>query len=117
MASKKFACVVVVMCMVVLGALVSEAAISCGEISTRLAPCLPFLLGGLGPSGLCCDGVKTVNDTASTTPDLQATCNCLKDLAAGVSGLNLGNAEALPSKCNVDVHYKISPSTDCSTYV
>ncbi|KAJ1419251.1 Plant lipid transfer protein/Par allergen [Sesbania bispinosa] len=115
MASVKFACVIVaVMCM---AAPMAEAAISCGMVTGSLAPCMGYLQGGAGPSAACCNGVKKLNGAAQTTPDRQAACNCLKNAAGSISGLNAANAAALPGKCGVNIPYKISTSTNCATYV
>lgn len=32
-----------------------------------------------------------------------------------MKGIDLGKAAGLPSACGVNIPYKISPSTDCST--
>ncbi|KAL7616729.1 hypothetical protein Lser_V15G02740 [Lactuca serriola] len=45
----------------------------------------------------------------------QTACNCLKSFYSSNSGINLSNAASLPSDCGVNLPYKISPSTDCST--
>uniref|UniRef100_A0A251UI74 Non-specific lipid-transfer protein n=1 Tax=Helianthus annuus TaxID=4232 RepID=A0A251UI74_HELAN len=65
----------------------------------------------------CCGGVKGLNNAAKLTPDRQTACGCLKSVYASNSGINLGFASDLPGKCGVNIPYKISPSTDCSTYV
>jgi hypothetical protein len=115
MASMKVACVVLMMCMIV--APMADAAISCGQVSGALSPCIGYLRGGAGPSPACCAGVKRLNAAATTTPDRQAACNCLKSAAGAISGLNTGAASSLPGKCGVNIPYKISTSTNCATYV
>jgi len=115
MASMKIACVVLMMCMIV--APMAEAAISCGQVNGALAPCIGYLKGGPGPSAACCGGVRRLNGAATTTPARQAACNCLKQAAGAISGLNAGAASALPGKCGVSIPYKISTSTNCATYV
>nr|ABA33855.1 phospholipid transfer protein 1 [Zea mays subsp. parviglumis] len=93
----------------------SEAAISCGQVASAIAPCISYARGqGSGPSASCCSGVRSLNNAARTTADRRAACNCLKNAAAGVSGLNAGNAASIPSKCGVSIPYTISTSTDCS---
>ncbi|KAF3667598.1 Non-specific lipid-transfer protein [Capsicum annuum] len=57
-----------------------------------------------------------LNGQATTTPDRQMACKCIKSAAEAISGINLALASALPSKCGVNLPYKISPSIDCSTY-
>ncbi|XP_058766731.1 non-specific lipid-transfer protein 3-like [Vicia villosa] len=112
--SMKLACVVLVMCMVVIAPM-AEAAVSCGTVTGDLAPCLPFLTGGPGPSMPCCAGVKKLLSAAPTVPDKQAACNCLKSAAGSINNLNANNAAALPGKCGVNIPYKISTSTNCNT--
>nr|1AFH_A Chain A, MAIZE NONSPECIFIC LIPID TRANSFER PROTEIN [Zea mays]1FK0_A Chain A, NONSPECIFIC LIPID-TRANSFER PROTEIN [Zea mays]1FK1_A Chain A, NON-SPECIFIC LIPID TRANSFER PROTEIN [Zea mays]1FK2_A Chain A, NONSPECIFIC LIPID-TRANSFER PROTEIN [Zea mays]1FK3_A Chain A, NONSPECIFIC LIPID-TRANSFER PROTEIN [Zea mays]1FK4_A Chain A, NONSPECIFIC LIPID-TRANSFER PROTEIN [Zea mays]1FK5_A Chain A, NONSPECIFIC LIPID-TRANSFER PROTEIN [Zea mays]1FK6_A Chain A, NON-SPECIFIC LIPID TRANSFER PROTEIN [Zea mays]1FK len=90
-------------------------AISCGQVASAIAPCISYARGqGSGPSAGCCSGVRSLNNAARTTADRRAACNCLKNAAAGVSGLNAGNAASIPSKCGVSIPYTISTSTDCS---
>ncbi|KAK2379381.1 non-specific lipid-transfer protein [Trifolium repens] len=115
MANMKVACVVLLICMII--APISEAAISCGAVSGALTPCIVYLRGGRGPSPQCCAGVRRLKAAATTTPDRQAACNCLKSAARAISGLNANNAGALPGRCGVSIPYKISTSTNCATYV
>ncbi|CAH9134705.1 unnamed protein product [Cuscuta epithymum] len=105
-----------VLCMVVVAAPHAEAAITCGQVSQKLAPCLAYLKSGTGlPTAGCCGGVKSLAGSATTTADRKTACGCLKSLSNSITGLNLGAAAGLPGKCGVNVPYKISPSTDCST--
>ncbi|KAK7374041.1 hypothetical protein VNO80_07465 [Phaseolus coccineus] len=112
MASLKVACMVV-MCMGVLGAPMMVQAISCGDVTTDLAPCLSYLINGGAASDACCAGVRSILGAAGTTSDKQTVCNCLKD-AANNFGINENYAQALPGLCNVSVPYKISRSTNCA---
>ncbi|WJX49430.1 hypothetical protein P8452_35865 [Trifolium repens] len=111
----KVACVVLLMCMIL--APISEGAISCGAVTSKVAPCINYLrgAGGLGPSKACCAGVNSLNAAARTTPDRRTACNCLKSAAGAISGLNNDLAAGLPSKCGVNIPYKISTSTNCAT--
>lgn len=89
--------------------------LTCGVVSSKLGPCLPYLKGTAGtPTKGCCDGVKALNGLASTTADKKTACSCIKSTAAGIKGINYGNAASLPGKCGVNIPYKISPSTDCT---
>ncbi|OWM81633.1 hypothetical protein CDL15_Pgr007671 [Punica granatum] len=92
----------------------TESTVTCGQVASGVAPCLNYLRGGAPLSQSCCGGVKALNGAARTTPDRQAVCKCLKAASASIPGINLGLASGLPSKCGVNVPYKISPSTDCS---
>ncbi|MCL7051725.1 hypothetical protein MKW94_019102 [Papaver nudicaule] len=94
----------------------AEGAITCGMVTSKMAPCLGYLTGGaLSPS--CCQGVESLLAAAQTTPDRQTTCNCLKTASGSIAGINYDNAASLPSTCGVNIPYEISPTTDCTTYV
>ncbi|KAM7263393.1 hypothetical protein ACFE04_003453 [Oxalis oulophora] len=108
----KLACVVLML--MVVGAPLAQATITCGTVTSKIAPCFGYLKGGPLGSG-CCPGVKALNAAASSTPDRKAACNCMKSAAGSISGLNYALAAGLPAKCGVSIPYKISPSTDCST--
>ncbi|KAG6580430.1 hypothetical protein SDJN03_20432, partial [Cucurbita argyrosperma subsp. sororia] len=101
---------VVLMCMVV-----SEAAITCGAVVSSLAPCIPYLKNpSSGVPAACCNGIRSLNSQASTSVDRRAACTCLKSAANSISGINFNAASNLPSQCGVRIPYKISPSTDCN---
>ncbi|KAI3844166.1 hypothetical protein MKX03_000064 [Papaver bracteatum] len=108
----KLACVVLA-CMVAAAPFSAEGAISCGTVTSKMAPCLGYLTGGSLPA-TCCAGVKSLLVSATTTPDRKAACNCLKSASSSIEGINYANAASLPSKCGVNIPYKISPSTDCT---
>ncbi|MGL8333403.1 non-specific lipid-transfer protein, partial [Salmonella sp. NW596] len=108
----KLACVAFALIMV---AAPCAEAITCGQVASSLTPCIAYLRSGGAVPPPCCSGVKSLNAAAKTTPDRQTACNCLKSAAGSISGLNLNLASGLPGKCGVNIPYKISPSTDCST--
>ncbi|XP_044473056.1 non-specific lipid-transfer protein 1-like [Mangifera indica] len=92
-------------------------AINCGQVSSNLSPCLNYLRtdGKGAPPANCCTGVNTINNAARTTKDRQDACRCLQNAAKGIPGLNSNAAAALPSKCGVNIPYKISTSTNCAS--
>ncbi|KAF8648819.1 hypothetical protein HU200_064519 [Digitaria exilis] len=96
----------------------SEAAITCGQVASSLAPCIPYATGNVKtlPSG-CCGGVRSLNSEARTSSDRQAACRCLKSLATSLKKLNMGTVSSIPGKCGVSVPFPISMSTDCNKYV
>ncbi|KAF5750741.1 nonspecific lipid transfer protein [Tripterygium wilfordii] len=98
-------------CMLVAAPVTTDAAITCGTVASLLQPCISYLQGRGPLPPACCNGVKSLNAKATTTPDRQAACNCLKAASQGVNG---GLAAGLPGKCGVNIPYKISPSIDCS---
>ncbi|XWS09502.1 hypothetical protein CRYUN_Cryun40dG0090000 [Craigia yunnanensis] len=114
MASLKLACVVV-LCLVV-GASLAQGAITCGQVTGALSPCVGYMRSnGAGPvPATCCSGIKGLNSAAQTTPDHKAACNCIKSASGTISGINYGVASGLPGKCGVSIPYKISPNSDCS---
>ncbi|CAO2839174.1 unnamed protein product [Amaranthus hypochondriacus] len=109
----KFACAVF-MCMVVL-APHAEAAMNCGLVTKNLAQCLSYLTSpGGAPAAACCNGIKTLNNMASTPADRKTACTCLKSAANSMKKMDYAKAAGLPSKCGVRIPYAISPKTDCS---
>lgn len=107
---------VVLTCMVV-ATPYTEAAISCGQVTANLAGCLNYLRNGGAVPPACCNGVRSLNSAAKSTPDRKTACNCLKNASKSVSGIKAANAAGLPGKCGVNIPYQISPNTDCSKYV
>lgn len=98
----------------------AEAVITCGTVAGALTGCIGYIRSPVTPAvvpGGCCSGVSKVNSLASTPADRKAACNCLKKFAGQLRGVNYKAAEGLPSKCKVNVPYKISPNTDCSRFV
>ncbi|XP_030538578.1 non-specific lipid-transfer protein 1-like [Rhodamnia argentea] len=111
----KLSCFLLLACLVAASSPVARAAITCSQVTSSLAPCLGYLMGGGALSGPCCSGVQSLNGAARTTPDRQATCRCLQSAAGSMPGVNLNLAAGLPGKCGVNVPYKISPSTNCNS--
>ncbi|TLO84140.1 hypothetical protein FEG29_18465 [Acinetobacter baumannii] len=107
----KMACVVVA-CMVVFAP--NANAITCGQVTGGLLPCLGYLRNGGPVPAACCNGVKGLNNAAKTPADKKIACNCLKGSYSAIGGINAANAGNLPGKCGVNIPYKISPSTDCN---
>ena len=107
---------IMLLCILVAAPL-TEASVTCGQVTSSLAPCMPALTGGGSPSPACCSGIKSLNSMASTPADRKAACSCLKSAAGSVKGINLSAASGLPGKCGVHIPYPISTSVDCSKYV
>ncbi|KAF7027439.1 hypothetical protein CFC21_039482 [Triticum aestivum] len=90
----------------------TDAAISCGQVSSALSPCISYARGnGANPPAACCSGVRSLAGAAWSTADKQAACKCIKSAA---DGLNAGKAAGIPSKCGVSVPYAICATVDCS---
>ncbi|XP_057972300.1 non-specific lipid-transfer protein 1-like [Malania oleifera] len=103
----------VVMCAAVVAPW-AEAAMSCGDVTQRLAPCLTYLQNGGAVQPTCCGGIKTLLSAAKATVDRQTACKCMKSTAMNIPSIKLNFAAQLPGKCGVNIPYAISPSTDCS---
>lgn len=102
------------MCMI-LGTPLANAALSCGQIQLTAAPCIAYVRspGGAVP-GPCCNGLRTLNSEASTTPDRQGACRCLKSTVLSLPGVNYAALAGLPGKCGINLPYKVTPSIDCN---
>ncbi len=90
------------------------SALTCGQVSSSVGPCLAYLRGKELLTPPCCNGVRGLNNLAKTTADRQQACTCLKSLAARIANLIPDRAAGLPGKCGVSVGYPIATSTDCS---
>ncbi|KAF3447961.1 hypothetical protein FNV43_RR08668 [Rhamnella rubrinervis] len=104
-----------VMLMVVCAPSKARALVTCNQVVGYLTPCIPYVQNGGAVPVNCCNGIKTLYGLAQTTQDRQGVCNCLKQVVKNVpyTGPNVGLAAGLPSKCGLNIPYKISPSTDC----
>ncbi|KAK8489542.1 hypothetical protein V6N12_013882 [Hibiscus sabdariffa] len=115
--SLKLACIAV-LCLVV-GAPQAQGAITCGQVVSDLTPCIAYIrsngAGGSVPAP-CCNGIRSLNNAARTTPDRQSACNCIKGLTAGIAGINFGLTNRLPGMCGVNIPYKFSTTLDCKRF-
>lgn len=112
MGRREFACLALMMLM--MAGLRSEAAISCGQVVLALIPCVNYVrMGGSVPPA-CCAGVKQVADAAKANVDLQAACECTKQMAASIPGLQYDLVNSIPGKCGISLPCKISPSVNCT---
>lgn len=92
---------------------VAEGAISCSKVISDLLPCLSFVTGNAAnPTAACCNGVKSLNAAANSTPDRQAVCKCIKSVS-GSSTYDSSKAANIPSLCGVTVGFPISASMSC----
>ncbi|VVB05368.1 unnamed protein product [Arabis nemorensis] len=105
----------VIVCMLVVAPMASEAAISCSAVTNNLSQCIGYLFrGGFIPRA-CCFGVQRLNNMARTTRDRQQACRCIQESARALgSRLNPGRAAGLPRACHVRISYPISARTNCN---
>jgi hypothetical protein len=96
----------------------ASAALTCAQVDSTLAACVPYATGRQAalPAG-CCNGVRRLNGLAKSTPDRKTACECLKTLARGIKSIDMGKVSGVPGKCGVSVPFPISLSTDCAKYV
>ncbi|CAN0901713.1 Non-specific lipid-transfer protein Cor a 8.0101 [Linum grandiflorum] len=114
---KAAVCSLLLACSLIAIAPYVKAEISCPLITIQLTPCIPYgVLGGEVPEA-CCQGVKDSQALVKTTEDLREKCQCVKDGAAGIPGLNYTRVNELPAKCGTKELYVVSPNTDCSKLV
>ncbi|CAA7051028.1 unnamed protein product [Microthlaspi erraticum] len=90
---------------------------SCDSVMGELNPCISFVLQGGTISTSCCNGVTMLNNQAQTSAQRRSVCRCIKYDINGVpfSPKQLDNALNIPSKCGVDLPYRISPATNCDS--
>ena len=113
---KGMVAVVVAVVVVLIMAGEASAAVTCGQVGSSIAPCIPYVTGkATALSQGCCGGVRSLNGMARTSADRQAACRCLKSLAGSVKSINMGAVAGVPGKCGVSVPFPISMSTDCNT--
>ncbi|KAK1647228.1 hypothetical protein QYE76_065036 [Lolium multiflorum] len=114
-AAAQIVVVAIVAAMLLSAPYAANAAISCGQVSSSLSPCMAYAKGGATPSAGCCSGVRSLANSAKSTADKRAACTCLKKLVGSISGINAGNAASIPSKCKVSIPYAISTSVNCNS--
>ncbi|KAK8548506.1 hypothetical protein V6N13_054704 [Hibiscus sabdariffa] len=113
MAGLKLVCALA-LCLLVVSP-IATTAITCGDVSTKMAACIRYLQNGGALPRPCCDGVRALNGMARTTPDRQTACRCLQNAAKSIPNIKPNLAETLPGKCGVNIPYKISTSTNCNS--
>lgn len=94
-----------------------NAAITCEQVTYYLTPCIGYGVFGGTVAPACCTGIKTLLAAAKTTEDLRKKCNCVKEGAARIPGLNYDRVNEIPGKCGTTSPYKVTPDVDCSKYV
>ncbi|URD99821.1 hypothetical protein MUK42_30584 [Musa troglodytarum] len=59
-------------------------AITCGQVTSALRPCIAYATNKGALTSGCCNGVKNLNSASKTSADRKAACNCIKSLIARV---------------------------------
>ncbi|CAA0830589.1 Non-specific lipid-transfer protein 3 [Striga hermonthica] len=88
--------------------------LSCGQVVHTLLPCRDYLKsGGNVVPQKCCDGARSLNNMARTTPDRQQACRCMKTAAKAYKAQQK-YAAAVPGKCGVKLGYAVNFNIDCN---
>ncbi|EMS65656.1 putative non-specific lipid-transfer protein 3 [Triticum urartu] len=70
----------------------ASAALSCGQVDSKLAPCVAYVTGRASSiSKECCSGVQGLNGMARSSSDRKIACRASsisKECCSGVQGLN-----------------------------
>ena len=65
-------------------------------------------------SSLCCQGIYSLEAAKKTAEDRRGACQCIKDRAAYIPGIDYDRVNQIPGKCGTKCSYKLYPSTNCS---
>ncbi|KAK3036634.1 hypothetical protein RJ639_030203 [Escallonia herrerae] len=103
----------VVLAMVQFMARPGQAAVTCGQVDSSIAPCISYVTGGGNPPDSCCAGVRNLMAMTPAQADRQAACQCLKGAAARYPNLRPDAASNLPQRCGVSINIPISTTTNC----
>lgn len=114
MAYNKVALVAIVMACMIIGGCHAEATVTCEQVTIWLTPCIAYAVMGGSVSPLCCQGVYSLNKAYKNGDDRRGACQCIKDTAAYIPGIDYNRVNAIPGKCGTKCPYKVYPSTDCS---
>ncbi|XP_078436346.1 non-specific lipid-transfer protein 3-like [Wolffia australiana] len=91
------------------------AVISCPQVNRRVGSCAGYVTAKTAkPTPACCAGVRSLNSQATTKPTRQAICNCLKDFANKIKGINDARVAGLPQQCGVSLPFTIGRTTNCN---
>ncbi|KAF5744446.1 non-specific lipid-transfer protein 1-like isoform X1 [Tripterygium wilfordii] len=112
----RVSCIAVLIMSILVGVPEANAAsaITCEQVTIWLTPCIGYgVLGGVVPDA-CCSGIKALNAASKTAEDRRTQCQCVKEGAARIPGLNYDRVNTLPDICGSACPYKLSPTLDCS---
>ncbi|KAL6546274.1 hypothetical protein OROMI_021995 [Orobanche minor] len=92
----------------------SNAAITCGAVDMKAAPCIRFATGkDTKPSAGCCSGLQQLAWTVKTVYDKKAVCRCLKAGVRNFSGVQDKYLRQIPAACRIKLSFPVSINTDC----
>lgn len=94
-----------------------DATITCEQVTIWLTPCISYGVIGGTVLPACCDGLKALTAAAKTTEDRRTKCNCIKNGAAMIPGLDYDRVNKLPGICGTSCNFTLTHDLDCSKYV
>ncbi|KAK3030858.1 hypothetical protein RJ639_035787 [Escallonia herrerae] len=105
----------VVLAMVQFMARSGQAAVTCGQVDSSIAPCISYVTGGGNPPDSCCAGVRNLMAMTPAQADRKAACECLKAAAARYPNLRPDAASNLPQRCGEDCVAYLCCSSYCGS--
>ncbi|XVF80226.1 hypothetical protein PTKIN_Ptkin15bG0054100 [Pterospermum kingtungense] len=94
------------------------AAPTCNEVVKEVNPCLVFVKGSNpadNPPPACCTGAADLDKKATTKPDQQAVCECLKGVLPKIGPYDPNRLPLIGQKCGLKATIPpITGNFDCS---
>ena len=113
MAMAKVALVASVMAFMLIVGSHSQATLTCDQLTLWLTSCISYAVIGGSVSPLCCQGIHSLNAAYKNGDDRRSACQCIKDKAAYIPGIDYNRVNTIPGLCNTTCPYKVYPTTDC----
>ncbi|CAL1370071.1 unnamed protein product [Linum trigynum] len=96
------------------------AVVGCNDVRSKAGPCLSYAEGKGDQNTVppaCCNGMRNISAEAKTVEDKKGVCNCLKQVFQMFKkGLVDSWLQQIPSRCGVDVPFKLSIDADCNRF-
>ncbi|KAK1423319.1 hypothetical protein QVD17_18617 [Tagetes erecta] len=113
MKGTSMALVVLAMMVMALVMVQPSEAITCGDLTSMLSPCMNYLRSGGSPTKACCDGARKLQGATQSQADRRTACNCAKSAAAQLK-VRQDAANSLPGKCGISTSIPINPNVNCN---
>ncbi|MED6138700.1 hypothetical protein PIB30_076936 [Stylosanthes scabra] len=114
MAVSKLALIATIMACMVISGSHGQATLSCDQVTVWLLPCVSYAVLGGNVSQLCCQGIYSLNKGYKNGDDRRYACQCIKDRAALIPGINYKRVNQIDSLCGTKCPIKVYPNTNCS---
>ena len=103
----------VMACMLIAGSH-AKATLTCDQVTIWLTPCISYAVMGGSVAPLCCQGIYSLNAAYKNGDDRRGACQCIKDKAAYIPGIDYNRVNAIPGLCGTKCPYKVYTTTNCS---